>query len=396
MGMSTSMQSVRRNGWRFQAGMVAVGAALAISPAGAALPPGYTIEGLVPPGEAHSVSVRGLYDDGSLGIEVSRGSTPNTVGNVAAYHRNAAGVWRQATIPAGNNQINQLGAVGPEGNMYGTWRFNNDIFDQRVFVSTAAGAFTDMGRFNNAAGNLSNTFVGAATAEYFSARSADVGYLVKVSDLSRTVLPTLRSDGLGLASVFGSNLDNGWFVGLSPQAIGSNQTRATLWRQNPGGDWLPTNLGLAPGAGDTETSTARGLNDQGIVTGWTGTLSSNNAYVWIEGQGMQLLPRSSASSHLGYDINSDNLVVGYRNVGSSLTAVVWPDFDSTPIDLITMVENATGWQLLDAQYINDSGQIMGRGMLNGINTTFLLTPIPEPATLSLAGLSSLLLLRRRR
>jgi hypothetical protein len=372
------------------------------APASGALPPGYTIEPLVPPGEAHSVSVRGLEDDGSLGIEVSRGSTPNTVGNVAAYHRSAAGVWRQATIPAGNNQINQLGAIGPDGTMYGTWRFNNNIFDQRMFISSPGGAFTDVGRLNNNAGSLSNTFVGAATGEYASMRTADVGYTYRVSDGQITVLPPIRTDGPGLSTANGASDELDWFVGISPQAAGSNQSRATLWRKNASGAWQPTNLGLPAGAGATDTSTARNVSDAGAVVGWTGTFSTNDGFFWTEAGGMQVLPRAAATNHFAYDVNSDNLVVGYRGDPSvptaQITGVIWDGPASNPVDLRTLVQNLDpAWQIWDAQFINDAGQIMGRGAFNGVNTTFLLTPVPEPAALSLAAATGgALLLRRRR
>lgn len=377
------------------------GAALLASGASAALPPGYTIEALIPPGEAHSVSVRGLEDDGSLGIEVSRGSTPNTVGNVAAYHRNAAGVWRQVTIPAGNNQINQLGAIAPDGTMYGTWRFNNDIFDQRMFISSPAGGFTDVGRLLNQAGALSNTFVGTATAEYAFARSANLGYSYRTSDGQLTVLPTI-SGAPGLSSASGSSDELDWVVGVSPQAAsGSNQTRATLWRQDGTGAWQPTNLGLPPGAGATDTSTARGVSDLGAVVGWTGTISNNDGFYWTEAGGMVRLQRVAATNHFAYDANSDDLIVGYRGDSSvpiaQITPVIWDGATSAPIDLRTMVVNLdASWSLWDAQYINDVGQILGRGAINGVNTTFLLTPVPEPASIGAVALAAATALRRRR
>ena len=363
-----------------------------------ALPPGYTLEPLIPPGEAHSVSSRGLLDNGMLGIEVSRGSASNVVGNVAAYVRDAGGTWRSAAIPAGNNnQLAQLGAFGPEGNIYGTWRPANQALDQRAFVSFADGTFVDLGRLPNNAGNPSNSFFGAATAQYAALRTADVGYTYRVSDGQITRLRPIRPDGIGLSTAFGANLANGFFVGVSPQEAGSNQSRATLWRQDSNGDFIPTNLGLPAGAGSTDTSSARGLNDAGVVVGSTGIFSDNNAFVWVEGVGMQLLPRSSATSHFAYGINNDNLIVGYRSTGSTVTAVIWDEFTSTPVDLLSLTEGAAGWQFLDAQYINNSGQILGRGIRpDGQHTQFLLTPIPEPTSVGLAAAAGLLLLRRRR
>ena len=77
--------------------------------------------------------------------------------------------------------------------------------------------------------------------------------------------------------------------------------------------------------------------------------------------------------------------------------MIWDGETNAAVDLLPLVQNAAGWHLLDAQEINDSGLILGRGLLNGVNTTFLLTPVPEPAALSLtAAAGAALLLRRRR
>jgi hypothetical protein len=355
--------------------VIVTAAGLLIPPAASAgIPSGYTIEALLPPGAQHSVSVRGLYDDGTLGIEVSRGAH-NAVGNVDAWVRRPDGTWFQAILPAGNHQINQLGAIGPDGTMYGTWRFNNNIFDQRGFVYTPAGQFTDLGRLDNQAGNPSNTFFGTANADYALCRTANLGYAYRASDGAILPLPSNQPTP-GLASAYGSN-DMNWFVGVSPSPQGS---RATVWRLDSAGAFKATNMGLPPNPIAGATSTGRGVSDAGVAVGYTGTFTDNDAFIWTDFDGMSVLPRlDPARAHFAYDINNDRLVVGYRATGSStIGAVIWDSTTGQVADLLPLVTNSAGWQLYAAHYINASGVILGRGALDGLSTTYLLTPIgPE-------------------
>lgn len=64
-------------------------------------------------------------------------------------------------------------------------------------------------------------------------------------------------------------------------------------------------------------------------------------------------------------------------------------------DLNTLLfPEITGWQLLSANGINDSGQIVGTGLFNGESRGFVLTPatVPVPAAVWLfaSGLVGLL------
>lgn len=62
-------------------------------------------------------------------------------------------------------------------------------------------------------------------------------------------------------------------------------------------------------------------------------------------------------------------------------------------DLNSLVTPGSGWDLTNAQDINDAGQITGIGMTSAATHAFLLTlstppsvSVPEPASLTLLGL----------
>jgi hypothetical protein len=44
-------------------------------------------------------------------------------------------------------------------------------------------------------------------------------------------------------------------------------------------------------------------------------------------------------------------------------------------------KTSEGWVLVSATAINDKGQIVGVGMLNGYYRAYALTPVPEPASI---------------
>jgi probable HAF family extracellular repeat protein len=88
-------------------------------------------------------------------------------------------------------------------------------------------------------------------------------------------------------------------------------------------------------------------------------------------------------------INNLNEVVGYSDRGG-FHAFLWTHADGMR-DLNTLVDGLpNGWTLTKALDINDAGQIVGNASTPEGNRAFLLTPIPEPATLWLVAITLLL------
>jgi hypothetical protein len=83
-----------------------------------------------------------------------------------------------------------------------------------------------------------------------------------------------------------------------------------------------------------------------------------------------------------YSINNNSQAVGSLGI-----PFLWQDGSVTYLN--DLISQNTGWSLSRAFGINDSGQIIGVGLLNGEHHSYLLTPSPapvsEPSTMLLLG-----------
>jgi hypothetical protein len=81
--------------------------------------------------------------------------------------------------------------------------------------------------------------------------------------------------------------------------------------------------------------------------------------------------------------------VGAAVTGSNYRAFLYDH--GVMSDLNALVSNLDGWTLQSASAINDSGAIVGYGLLGGAQHGFLLSPVPEPSTLVLSLLGAMVL-----
>ena len=143
-------------------------------------------------------------------------------------------------------------------------------------------------------------------------------------------------------------------------------------------------------------SDALGINDNGQIVGRahiSGNRYSQATLFDPTGNHNNISLDPFGSSHSGANsINNIGQIVGLAGDRATL-------FDITGagnnIDLNDVIDQSLGWYLREARDINDNGWIVGYGINpNGDRRAYLLTPVPEPCSLLLLGVSTLLLRRR--
>ncbi|MDP1899278.1 MAG: PEP-CTERM sorting domain-containing protein [Rubrivivax sp.] len=160
-----------------------------------------------------------------------------------------------------------------------------------------------------------------------------------------------------------------------------------------------TDIGTLPGY---MSSQGLDINESGNVAGvvW-GSGLANRAAVYRQGQWIDIGSDVFIST-VANGLNDTGVVVGQgvAHQGDSPRALLF--IDGQVLDLNDLIEPVFSehWDLWAAQSVNNLGQIVGSGFVDGVNHGFLLTrvDVPEPATLSLlaATFAAFFVTRRRR
>jgi probable HAF family extracellular repeat protein len=166
--------------------------------------------------------------------------------------------------------------------------------------------------------------------------------------------------------------DSGEIVGESVFGYGPPFTsHAFLWNGSTMQD-----LGTLSGG---VTSMANAINNSGVVVGesdGTHTLGNWHAVLWNPAgriQDLGVLPGGAYS--IAFGVNDSNVVVGYGNLANNAPrAMVWTSAGGVQ-DLNSLIPSNSGWVLINANAINNLGQITGYGLKGTHNHAFLLTPV---------------------
>ena len=203
-----------------------------------------------------------------------------------------------------------------------------------------------------------------------------------------------------LGQVAGSSRTAELVIGPQPR------WHAFLWTPNspngPAGSMI--DLGDLPGGVDE--SIAHAVNARGQVAGVCSTDVGPRAFLWspstTNGTTGSMVDLGALPGEVEFsaaeDINVHGLVVGNSGPPASTRAFLWtPDSPNAStgkmIDLNDLLEPNSGrfWTLRSATAINDRGQIVGTGLLGDSQRALLLTPVPEPSTITFVATGALLL-----
>jgi probable HAF family extracellular repeat protein len=138
----------------------------------------------------------------------------------------------------------------------------------------------------------------------------------------------------------------------------------TLW-ENPGTGWTATDLGVL---GSYCSSGAYDINELGQVVGESYNFSSGAPVLWKKAASgawqIQNLGSLGGSFGRAYAINNRSQIVGESQVaGGIFHAFLWQC--NAIVDLNSRILPGSGWVLAAATGINDLGEIVGYGRLNG-------------------------------
>jgi probable HAF family extracellular repeat protein len=201
-------------------------------------------------------------------------------------------------------------------------------------------------------------------------------------------------DGGSWPPSFGNGISNtGQIVGQSSDFFTMGIGHAMVWKAG-----VPSDLGTLGGGADGYGSSANGVNDVGLIVGWSTTspitfyccpLNSSpvHAILWTQSGIMRDLgtlagDTSSAASKInlfGQVIGASGNTLDQWDESSALFEVVgrpfiWTERTSMR-DLNTLIPQNSTWVLNSVADINIWGQIVGSGTRNGQPHGFLLTPL---------------------
>ena len=224
------------------------------------------------------------------------------------------------------------------------------------------------------------TLSGGASSAAFQINSAgeisgDSFVASGIVSATRWVNGKIKNLGKLPGALFTSGLainDNGYIVGESDLNYGPPLvSHGFLWNGSTMKDLGTLSGGLS--------SMANAINSLNVIAGQSDGLNTGghwHAVTWdASGKIRDLGLLKGGTYSIAFGINDSGVVVGYGNIANNAAhAMIWQAGKGMR-DLNSLIPSGTGWTLINANAINNVGQITGYGSRNGHNHAFVLTPV---------------------
>ncbi len=156
-------------------------------------------------------------------------------------------------------------------------------------------------------------------------------------------------------------------------SISANEMRAFLWENG-----VLANLNSLSTTNGWVLHDARGINNFGTIVGWGLTNGQEEAFIYQTGNVLRVGLLLGATNSFAYGVNNSNQVVGACTLSNGLMqAFLWRAGSLS--NLNQLLPPDSNWDLREARGINDIGQIVGWGVINGQEHAFILSPNTSPS-----------------
>ena len=336
----------------------------------------------VPQSAAAQAAPYTITDLGTLGGASSAASGINNSGEVVGYSETAAGKTHAFLYIGGT--MRDLGTLG-----------DSETYAHRITDSGIV-----LGHLRNAIGRY-RPFITSIGSPLFDLSSLDhslegpVSAASGINNSGQVVsyrhIPKGGHSGLQKRAFLYSDhkiIDLGTFGGADSFATAVNDSGQVVGYFSPTRDvaYTPYRAFLLSGGTVIHLGNLGGrvtvpvdINNSGQVVGHA-QLPSGETHAFLYSGGMMrdlgTLPGGIQS--FAYGINSCGQVVGASNSAAArLRAFLYSDGKMQ--DLNRLIPAHSGWVLYEARDINDAGQIVGNGIVNGQQRAFLLTSLSTPS-----------------